>query len=68
MRAMSISTPGSLSRSFISGTRLCPPASELAVAARRLQLRQRIVERRRPLVIECGRNHADLPGSTLPRP
>ena len=27
MRAMSMSTVGSLSRSFISGTRLCPPAS-----------------------------------------
>ena len=29
MRAMSISAFGSLRRSFISGTRLCPPASSL---------------------------------------
>jgi hypothetical protein len=29
MRAMSINTCGSLRRSFISGTRLCPPAISL---------------------------------------
>ena len=52
---------GSLSRSFISGTRLWPPAMQLAVAVGRLQLRQRIVERRGALVVECGRESLRWP-------
>ena len=63
MRAMSISVPGSLNRSFMSGTRLWPPAIELAPAVGRAKLGERVVERRGAAVLECRRNHeAALPG------
>ena len=57
MRAMSMSAVGSLSRSFISGTRLWPPASSLPPPSAP-QLRDRVVERRGAVVVECGRDHA----------
>jgi hypothetical protein len=43
-RAMSMSTAGSLSRSFIVGTRLWPPAMSLPVAVGRLQLGERVLD------------------------
>ena len=58
MRAMSISVCGSLSRSFISGTRLWPPAMNLPsplAAASFASASSSDVAR---AVFECGRDHA----------
>ena len=55
MRLMSISSCGSLRRSFISGTRLWPPARSLPAPSAAAILRQRVVERGGARVVECRR-------------
>ena len=54
---MSMSTLGSLRRSFISGTRLCPPAMILPLVEAG-QVCQRVLDRRGATIVECDGNHA----------
>ena len=55
MRAMSMSVAGSLSRSFISGTRLWPPASSLALPPAAPSLASASSSDVARCVVECGR-------------
>ena len=52
---MSIRCSGFASRSFIIGSRLCPPAMTRAFAPRSVERRDRAIQAARALVLEGGR-------------
>ena len=61
----STSSVGAASRSFISGSSECPPASSLASSPPSLSAGQRLVERLGCDVVELGRDHWDPPFASL---
>ena len=58
---MSISSSGTASRSFITGSSEWPPASTLGLVAVLGQQRERRVERVGAVVVEADGDHAPLP-------